>query len=162
MTNLDVYGRKFPAIKYVSDRQGVSTSLHPEMGATVETGVTIHEGDKLVFRCSGGGRPGDPDLRWWLHPYNNERQRPVSGDSVELTWTVARSTVKRRIYIGIGMAGDTRYHRQGGLDEEGYDGWVVFYYTIEPSEPLIAEPDGHIPAQRVDADELVNDGSRVR
>ncbi|SDO99422.1 hypothetical protein SAMN04515671_2600 [Nakamurella panacisegetis] len=148
MANTDVYGRKFPSIKYVSDRHGAATSLYPRLGTTVETGAIVHEGDRLTFRCSGGGRPGDPAVRWWLHPYSGERQRPVIGDCVELTWTVGRSTVRRRIYIGIGMAGETRYHRQGGPDEEGYDGWVVFYYAVAPSDRPRAEPDGRIRLQR--------------
>jgi len=33
------------------------------------------------------------------------------------------------------MAADSRYHRHGGPDEEGYDGWVVFYYRVQPIPP---------------------------
>lgn len=63
------------------------------------------------------------------------RQLEVRGDRVELTWVVQSGSVGDRAYVGVGMAADSRYHRHGGPDEEGYDGWVVFYYRVQPIPP---------------------------
>ena len=85
-------------------------------------------------------------LRWWLHPQGCGRQLEVRGDRVELTWVVQSGSVGHRAYgvwhpqpagtdVGVGMAADSRYHRHRGPDEEVYDGWVVFYYRVQPIPP---------------------------
>jgi len=131
----DPAGFRYAWIHSVADDQGIRTERTlrgRSMGATVNTGRTVHPGDRVVFRCQGGD-PHGRELRWWLHPFGTDPQPQVRGDRVELTWIVQPHSVGHRVYVGVGMAADSRYHRQGGPHEQGYDGWIVFYYRVVPA-----------------------------
>ena len=115
------------------------------MGATVHTGRTVHPGDRIVISCHADD-PHGRELCWWLHPFNRPRGARIFGSTVELTWHVHPASVGEQVYLGIGMAAQSRYHREGGRDEQGYDGWLVCYYRVA------ADPTGlggrAIPEQR--------------
>lgn len=115
------------------------------MGATVHTGRTVHAGDRIVISCHADD-PHGRELCWWLHPFNRPRGAQIFGSTVELTWHVHPASVGEQVYLGIGMAAQSRYHREGGRDEQGYDGWLVCYYRVA------ADPTGlggrAIPEQR--------------
>ena len=133
-TDLDPAGFGYAAIRSVADDQGAATVPSGQgqpLGTTVDTRRTLYPGDQVVFRCRGNDSHGR-ELRWWLHPQGGGRQLEVVGERVELTWIVQPGSVGDRVYAGVGMAADSRYHRHGGPDEEGYDGWVVFYYRVQP------------------------------
>lgn len=147
-TDLDPAGFVYADIRSVTDDQGAATdpsNRGQPLGTTVDTSRTLYVGDRVVLRCWGNDSHGR-GLRWWLHPQGCGRQLEVRGDRVELTWVVQSGTVGDRAYgvwhpqpagtdVGVGMAADSRYHRHGGPDEEGYDGWVVFYYRVQPIPP---------------------------
>lgn len=131
----DPDGFRYPWIEFVTDDSGLGTtqiSKGRTLGAVVETDRTLHPGDKVTFRCHGGD-PYGRVLRWWVHPSGSDRLPDVSGDEVELSWVVDPVSVGRKVYVGIGMAVDSRYHREGALYDQGYDGWIVFYYRVLPS-----------------------------
>jgi len=131
---LDPAGFGYAAIGSVADDHGAATVPSGQgqpLGTTVDTRRTLYPGDRVVFRCRGNDSHGR-DLRWWLHPQGGGRQLEVRGERVDLTWIVQPGSVGDRVYAGVGMAADSRYHRHGGPDEEGYDGWVVFYYRVQP------------------------------
>ena len=100
---------------------------HPETVATVHTGRTVHPGDRIVFACTGQD-PHGRQLLWWLHPVNRPRSQPVFGAAVELTWQIEKDAIGERAYAGIGMVGDSLWHR--GRGDVGYDEWVLFYYRV--------------------------------
>ena len=132
-TDLDPAGFGYAAIRSVADDQGAATVPSGQgqpLGTTVDTRRTLYPGDRVVFRCRGNDSHGR-ELRWWLHPHGSDRQHEVRGDRVDLTWIVEPRSVGDRVYAGVGMAADSRYHRHGGPNEEGYDGWVVFYYSVQ-------------------------------
>jgi hypothetical protein len=134
----DPDGFRYGWIRSVVDDHGVATDRVARgrlLRAKVETGRTLHPGDRVVFRCEGGD-PYGRELRWWLHPSGDDRQPQVRGERVELTWIVPTSAVGQRVYVGIGMATDSRHHREGGPAEQGYDGWIVFYYRVLPATAL--------------------------
>jgi hypothetical protein len=136
-TDLDPAGFVYADIRSVTDDQGAATdpsNRGQPLGTTVDTSRTLYVGDRVVLRCWGNDSHGR-ELRWWLHPQGCGRQLEVRGDRVELTWVVQSGSVGDRAYVGVGMAADSRYHRHGGPDEEGYDGWVVFYYRVQPIPP---------------------------
>lgn len=133
-TDLDPAGFHYAAIRSVADDHDAATVPSRQgqpLGTTVDTCRTLYPGDRVVFRCRGNDSHGR-ELRWWLHPQGGGRQLEVRGERVELTWIVQPGSVGDRVYAGVGMAADSRYHRHGGPDEEGYDGWVVFYYRVHP------------------------------
>jgi hypothetical protein len=41
-------------------------------------------------------------------------------------------SIGERAYLGIGMAADAEYHREGGIDDQGWDGWVHYLFTVRP------------------------------
>jgi hypothetical protein len=134
-TEVDPAGFGYAGIRSVTDGQGAATDpsgRSQPLGTTVDTSRTLFPGDKVIFRCWGNDSHGR-ELRWWLHPQGGSRQLEVRGEQVELTWVVQPRSVGERVYAGVGMAADSRYHRHGGPDEEGYDGWVVFYYRVQPT-----------------------------
>src|SRR5664279_3420942 len=134
---LDPAGFGYAAIGSVADDHGAATVPSGQgqpLGTTVDTRRTLYPGDRVVFRCRGNDSHGR-DLRWWLHPQGGGRQLEVRGERVDLTWIVQPGSVGDRVYAGVGMAADSRYHRHGGPDEEGYDGWAVFYYRVQPIPP---------------------------
>ena len=122
-------GWSFPRIVSVRGGQGCAAGKDLVMGATVHTGRTVHPGDRIVISCHADD-PHGRELRWWLHPFNRPRGGQVCGSTVELTWHVPPASVGERVYLGIGMAAQSRYHRDGGRDEQGYDGWPVCYYRV--------------------------------
>jgi hypothetical protein len=133
-TDLDPAGFGYAGIQSVADDQGAATEPNRRgqpLGTTVHTRRTLYPGDRVVFQCWGNDSHGR-ELRWWLHPQGSGRQLEVRGDRAELTWIVQPRSVGDRVYAGVGMAANSRYHRHGGPDEEGYDGWVVFYYCVQP------------------------------
>jgi len=85
----------------------------------------------VSFRCRASDRRGR-DLHWWLHQYEGF-QSPVIGDDVVLSWDADTAAIGESAYVGIGMAADSHHHRQGGRDEQGYDGWVVLFYRVPPA-----------------------------
>ena len=105
----------------------------------------MHPGDRVVISCHADD-PHGRELRWWLHPFNRPRGGQVRGSTVELAWHVHPASVGDRVYLGIGMAAQSRYHRYGGRDEQGYDGWLVCYYRVA-ADPAGA-PGPAIPEQR--------------
>jgi hypothetical protein len=126
-------GSNTAGIQSVTDDQGATTEPNRRgqpLGTTVHTCRTLYPGDRVVFQCWGNDSHGR-ELRWWLHPHGSGRQHEVRGDRVDLTWIVEPRSVGDRVYAGVGMAADSRYHRRGGPNEEGYDGWVVFYYSVQ-------------------------------
>jgi len=134
-SDVDPAGFGYAGIVSVVDDQGARTKRtrrSQRLGTIVQTGRTLYPGDRVIFRCSGSDVYGR-ELYWWLHPHGGNRQREVRGDRVELSWTVQPESVGDRVYAGIGMAAESRYHRHGGPDEQGYDGWVVFYYRVRPA-----------------------------
>ena len=142
-------GLPFPRIVGVDDDLGgrwVAGGDDPAMGVTVPTGRTMHPGDRITFTCRGHD-PLGRELFWWLHPYHRPRSHPVTGATVTLTWVIHPASVGDRVYLGIGMAGRSRYHREGGPDVQGYDGWLVFTYRIVP-EPTAALVTPRPPASR--------------
>ncbi len=131
----DPDGFRYPWIEAVTDDSGKGTariSRDRTLGAVVDTDRTLHPGDRVTFRCRGGD-PYGRKLRWWVHPSGGARLPSVTGDTAELSWVVEPVSVGRKVYVGIGMAADSRYHREGALYDQGYDGWVVFYYRVIPS-----------------------------
>jgi len=52
----------------------------------------------------------------------------VFGATAQLTWNVDRHAVGDRAFAGIGMVGDSLRHR--GRGDDGFDGWVLFYYRV--------------------------------
>lgn len=131
----DPDGFRYPWIESVSDDTGIGTkkiSRGQTLGAVLETDRTLTPGDRVTFTCTGGD-PYGRELRWWVHPFGCERQRSVHGDKVDLLWIVQPASVGRKVYVGIGMAADGRYHREGALYDQGYDGWIVFYYRVLPA-----------------------------
>ena len=131
----DPAGFRYSQIESVEANCGAVVYLTPHrpmMGAIVDTGRTLYPGDRVVFRCQGND-PYGRELSWWLHPYNSGRHPQIRGDRVEATWIVQPDSVGDRVYVGVGMAANSRYHRQGGPDEQGYDGWIVFYYRVLPA-----------------------------
>ena len=140
--DLDPTGFGYAAIRSVSDDHGAATvpsTQGQRLGTTVDSYRTLYPGDRVVFRCRGNDSHGR-ELRWWLHPQCDGRQLEVRGERVELSWIVQPGSVGDRVYAGVGMAADSRYHRHGGRDEEGYDGWVVFYYRVRPRMPPHSTP----------------------
>jgi len=134
----DPDGFRYGWIRSVTDDSGAATDRAPRdrlLRTTVTTGRTLEPGDRVVFHCEGSD-PYGRELRWWLHPFGGDRQPQVRGDRVELTWIVGPGSVGDRVYVGIGMAADSHYHREGGPREQGYDGWVVFYYRVRPAVAL--------------------------
>jgi hypothetical protein len=85
----------------------------------------------VSFRCRASDRRGR-DLHWWLHQYEGF-QSPVIGDDVVLSWDADTAAIGESAYVGIGMAADSHHHRQGGRDEQGYNGWVVLFYRVLPA-----------------------------
>ena len=79
----------------------------------MSTGRTVRPGERVSLRCKAFDRHGR-DLHWWLHQYDGSRHSPVVGDDVVLTWDVDAAAIGESVYVGIGMAADTHYHRQGG------------------------------------------------
>lgn len=148
-TDLDPAGFGYAGIQSVTDDQGATTEPNrrgQQLGTTVHTCRTLYPGDRVVFQCWGNDSHGR-ELRWWLHPHGSGRQHEVRGDRVDLTWIVQPRSVGDRVYAGVGMAADSRYHRHGGPNEEGYDGWVVFYYSVQrPSSAPRAAGRGTDPA----------------
>ena len=133
-TDLDPAGFGYAAIRSIADDHGAATVPSRQgqpLGTTVDTYRTLCPGDRVIFRCRGNDSHGR-ELRWWLHPQGGGRHLEVRGENVELSWIVQPGSVGDRVYAGVGMAADSRYHRHGGRDEEGYDGWVVFYYRVQP------------------------------
>lgn len=131
----DPDGFRYPWIESVCDDSGVGTkriARGQTLGAVLETDRTLTPGDRVTFTCRGGD-PYGRELRWWVHPFGCDRQQSVRGDAVELTWVVQPASVGRKVYVGIGMAADSRYHREGALFDQGYDGWIVFYYRVNPA-----------------------------
>ena len=104
-----------------------SSRGHPGIGETVHTGRTVHPGDRIVFTCTGHD-PHGRQLLWWLHPVGQPRSQPVFGTATKLTWQIDRHAIGDRAYAGIGMVGDSLRHR--GRGDQGYDGWVLFYYRV--------------------------------
>ena len=88
------------------------------MGATVQTGRTVHPGDRIVVSCHADD-PHGRELCWWLHPFNRPRGRQVCGQTVELTCRVHPASIGERVYLGTGLAAHSPYHRHGGRDEQG-------------------------------------------
>ena len=140
-------GWSFPQIVSIRGGSGAGWAADKDlvMGASVNTGSTVHPGDRIVLSC----RADDPhgrELRWWVHPFNRPRGGEVCGSTVELTWLVHSASVGERVYLGIGMAAQSHYHRDGGRDEQGYDGWLVCYYRVAADPAGVR---GHaIPEQR--------------
>ena len=148
-TDLDPAGFGYAGIQSVTDDQGAATDpsgRSQPLGTGVDTCRTLYPGDRVVLHCWGNDSHGR-ELRWWLHPQGSGRLLEVRGDRVELTWIVQPRSVGDRVYAGVGMAADSRYHRHGGPGEEGYDGWVVFYYRVQPlPRPPVAAGRSTLPA----------------
>jgi hypothetical protein len=146
----DPDGFRYPWIEMVTDDSGKGTSRISRgrtLGAVVDTDRTLHPGDLVTFRCRGGD-PYGRSLRWWIHPSGGDKLAAVKGDSVELSWMVDPVSVGRKVYVGIGMAADSRYHREGALYDQGYDGWIVFYYRVVPSTVAVDHPSATAPVHR--------------
>jgi hypothetical protein len=139
-TPRDPLGFRYPWVHRVLDDTGIGTPVtgRQAMGVTVDTGRLLIPGDRVVFHCEGSD-PHGRELRWWVHPYGVDPTPVVRGDRVDLTWIVEPVSNGPRVYVGIGMAADSRHHRQGGLNDQGYDGWVVFYYRVAPASCRIGE-----------------------
>ena len=99
----------------------------PGTAAAVHTGRSVRPGERIVFTCTGHD-PHGRQLLWWLHPVNRPRSQPVFGQTVQLTWQVDPVAAGQRAYAGIGMVGDSLRHR--GRGDDGYDGWLLFYYRV--------------------------------
>ncbi len=135
MNEQDPSGFYYPDIIEISDissADGHPTLRDPALGTALSTGRTVRPGERVSLRCRAFDRHGR-DLQWWLHQYDGSRHSPVVGDDVVLTWDVDAAAVGESVYLGIGMAADTHHRRQGGRDEQGYDGWVVLFYRVAPA-----------------------------
>ena len=122
MNEQDPMGLYYPSIGEISDisRPGSGSTLRdPAVGTTLTTGRTVWPGERVSLRCRA---------------YDGSRQSPVTGDDVVLSWDVDSSAIGESVYVGIGMAADSHYYRQGGRDEQGYDGWVVLFYRVPPAQ----------------------------
>ncbi len=148
-TDRDPLGYHYPWIRSVRDDAGRRTPSRERqaMGTAIDTGRTLVPGDRVTFRCEGTDVHGR-ELRWWVHPFGVDPAPAVRGHRVELTWVVEPVSRGPRVYVAIGMAAESRHHRQGALNSQGYDGWVVFYYQVAPAEPP-ARPDPPPLAKRV-------------
>ncbi len=124
----------FATITHVQDDAGISPTKSGQgyaLGTSVETNRDLHVGDVVRFACQGAD-PRGRDLRWWLHPHGYEPTSRTVGNQVDLQWTVEPQSVGQRVYLGIGMAADSEYHREGGLGDNGWDGWVRYLFTVNP------------------------------
>ena len=133
----DPEGHRYPWIQSVEDDAGArtpSTGRQP-LGIALDTGRLVVPGDRVVFRCSGFD-PEGRELRWWVHPFASVPAPQIRGDRVDLTWVVEPVSAGPKVYVAIGMAAQSRHHRQGGLHSQGYDGWVVFYFEVAPATGL--------------------------
>ena len=95
-------GWSFPRIVLVRGGQGWAAGKDLVMGATVDTGRTVHPGDRIVISCHADD-PHGRELRWWPRPFNRPLGGQVCGSTVELTWHVHPASVGERLYLGIGM-----------------------------------------------------------
>lgn len=127
----DPAGHRYPWIQSIEDESGARTppTGRQPLGLAIETGRLVAPGDRVTFRCAGID-PHARELCWWVHPFGVEPAPRVRGDQLELTWVVEPVSSGPRVYVGIGMAAESHHHRQGGLDGQGYDGWVLFYYRV--------------------------------
>lgn len=91
----------------------------------------VHVGDVVGFTCAGRD-PRGRDLAWWLHPLGCNPTARTMGTQVDLRWTVGVESVGRPAYLGIGMAADAEYHREGGYGDQGWDGWISYLFTVNP------------------------------
>lgn len=135
-TDRDPDGHRYPWIRSIVDNGGTrtpSTGRQP-LGLALDAGRLLVPGDRVTFRCEGID-PHGRELRWWVHPFGVEPTPPIRGNRVELTWVVEPASAGARVYVGIGMAAESRHHRQGGLDGRGYDGWVLYYYQVVRDAP---------------------------
>lgn len=129
----DPEGHRYPWIQTIEDDAGARTPSRGRqpLGVALNTGRLLVPGDHVIFRCAGFD-PHGRELRWWIHPFGSEPAPSIRGDRVELTWVVEPVSTGPRVYVGIGMAAESRHHRQGGLDSDGYDGWIMYYYQVAP------------------------------
>ena len=135
MKEQDPMGLYYPNVVEISDISapvGGSTVRDPAVGTALSAGRTVWPGERVSLRCRASDRHAR-DLHWWLHQHDGSRQSPVTADEVVLSWDVDSAAIGESVYVGIGMAADSHYHRQGGRDEQGYDGWVVLFYRVLPA-----------------------------
>lgn len=124
----------FPTITHVQDDTGVSPTKSGHgypLGTSVDVGRVVAVGDVVTFACQGTD-PRGRKLGWWLHPYGYDATARTVGSHVDLEWTVGAESVGECVYLGIGMAADAEYHREGGVGGKGWDGWVRYQFTVTP------------------------------
>ena len=138
----DPEGHRYPWIESIEDDAGARTRSQGRqpLGVTLDTGRLLLPGDRVIFRCEGFD-PHGRELRWWVHPFGSKPAPVIRGDRVELTWVVEPVSAGPRVYVGIGMAAQSRHHRQGGLGRQGYDGWIMYYCQVAPAHLPIRPSD---------------------
>ena len=109
----------------------IHRAFRPAQTRSVEVGRVVHVGDVVRFDCDGVD-PRGRELGWWLHPYGYDSTPRTVGTRVELRWTDGAESIGERVHLGIGMAADAEYHREGGIGEQGWDGWVRYLFTVRP------------------------------
>jgi hypothetical protein len=131
-TQLQNLSTLFPTITRVQDDTGASPTNsghgYPSGASSVAARV-LHVGDVVRFSCQATD-PRGRELGWWLHPYGYDPTPRTIGSEVELQWTVGPQSIGHHVYVGIGMAANAEYHREGGHGEQGRDGWVRYLYTV--------------------------------
>jgi hypothetical protein len=118
----------FPRIERVVDSFGSTAddegSRRSIMGK-VETGLTLHPGDHVSYRCAGW----DPDgraLRWTLR-VDLEEIDTANGHEVTLKWDVEVAHIGQLKMIDIRLASDRPYHRYAACDDQ-----ITFHYRVLP------------------------------
>jgi hypothetical protein len=148
-TDLDPAGFVYADTRSVTDDQGAATdpsNRGQPLGTTVDTSRTLYVGDRVVLRCWGNDSHGRGGSAGGCIPraVAGNSRCVATGSNSPGSCSRGRSGIAPTAFgtrnpqeqtSGVGMAADSRYHRHRGPDEEGYDGWVVFYYRVQPIPP---------------------------
>ncbi|GGV27996.1 hypothetical protein GCM10010260_80490 [Streptomyces filipinensis] len=135
MSSQDPVGDFFARIDSVTDSFGNCIDNFPqdpmEHGTLLRTGLVLHPGDTVAFRCRGTD-PQGRELTWWMLPNHETELSRHTGCHVELTWHVSDFDVAARTDIHIYMESSGPHHRVNG--SASFDHCASFVYTVLPRE----------------------------
>jgi Swt1-like HEPN len=118
----------FPRIERIVDSYGSAgddESSRPSLARKVETGLILHPGDQVSYRCAGWD-PDGRDLRWTLR-VDMENIDTATGNEVTLKWDVQVEHIGELKFVDVRVASDRSYHRHAGCDDQ-----VTFQYSVLP------------------------------
>ena len=123
MSNREHEPELFARIEHVTDSFGNRASGDSR---AVDTGLTLHPGDRVVFRMVAWDPLGAAVTWSALKSMAGRIGEPTTVD--ELVWNVERSDIRDPCEIVIYCTGSTDYHRRGSFDDA-----VSFLYRVLPS-----------------------------